>query len=235
MQTVTHNTQHANRSCDVISGHLHVLAVIAHLRETRALGAASDVLLSGGSAGGIGTLLNLDSVAEALPGVRVTGLPMGGWFMFAGAFNATSGQNYTSNVSRWDETVRAILPLDPSLASEHRRPYLSPLRHLTASTASCPLSCDHSTLHAKPTPNPRQTHATQWSRMAGVWGSFFPGSCERRMAALGLPAARCFSGAYSHPSIAAPLFVAENLFDRYCSITEQGALYSLSTEQVGAQ
>ena len=214
MQTVTHNTQHANRSCDVISGHLHVLAVIAHLRETRALGAASDVLLSGGSAGGIGTLLNLDSVAEALPGVRVTGLPMGGWFMFAGAFNATSGQNYTSNVSRWDETVRAILPLDPSLASEHRRPYLSPLRHLTASTASCPLSCDHSTLHAKPTPNPRQTHAKPTPHSGAGWlasgapfslapasAAWLPSACPRLAASRARTATRASRPPSSWPRI----------------------------------
>ena len=62
------------------AGHLTVAAVVAELRAAEALGAAAQLLLSGSSAGGIGTIVNADFVAAQLPRVEVRAAPQGGWF-----------------------------------------------------------------------------------------------------------------------------------------------------------
>ena len=60
----------------VFEGHLIVQTI------SRLLAAQSprEVLLTGCSAGGIGTFENIDYLASALPGVRVSGNPQAGWF-----------------------------------------------------------------------------------------------------------------------------------------------------------
>ena len=62
------------------SGHLTVAAVLEYLKAELGLGAAAEVLLSGSSAGGIGSLVNADFVADALPGVAVRAAPQAPWF-----------------------------------------------------------------------------------------------------------------------------------------------------------
>ena len=62
------------------AGHLTVGAVVAQLRAERGLGAAAELLLSGASAGGIGSAMNADFVASLLPGVRVRAAPQAPWF-----------------------------------------------------------------------------------------------------------------------------------------------------------
>jgi len=44
------------------------------------LGEATDVILSGGSAGGLSTFLHLDRVAARLPDAKVVGAPVAGYF-----------------------------------------------------------------------------------------------------------------------------------------------------------
>ena len=41
---------------------------------------ATDIILSGASAGGIGTFNNIDFLAQKMKGVRVVGNPWGGWY-----------------------------------------------------------------------------------------------------------------------------------------------------------
>ena len=55
------------------SGHINVVAVVEHLlrRPGTELAAATDVLLSGDSAGGMGTFHNIDWLADRLPWASV--------------------------------------------------------------------------------------------------------------------------------------------------------------------
>ena len=51
------------------------------LVRDRGLGEAADVVLSGGSAGGLSTFLGLDYVQQRLPDARVVGMPVAGYFL----------------------------------------------------------------------------------------------------------------------------------------------------------
>lgn len=63
------------------SGHVNLAAIVAHLRQNRGLGEAKRILLSGGSAGGVGALFNADWLtAEMGPSVSVKAAPIGGFF-----------------------------------------------------------------------------------------------------------------------------------------------------------
>ena len=67
------------------SGHLNLAAVLDALLAGSPVhaefGAATEVLLAGSSAGGLGTLHNADYLASRVPaGVRVRAAPQGGWF-----------------------------------------------------------------------------------------------------------------------------------------------------------
>ena len=64
----------------IFDGHLNFVAVIEEFIKSRGLGDAKRVLLSGSSAGGIGTLVNLDWLAARLPNADVKGAPTAGWF-----------------------------------------------------------------------------------------------------------------------------------------------------------
>ena len=58
---------------------LHVMCA-AELKQQHGLATAKKVLLTGGSAGGIGTFKNVDWLASQLPGAVVKGAPEAGWF-----------------------------------------------------------------------------------------------------------------------------------------------------------
>ena len=61
------------------SGFHNLRATISHLSVEHGLNATGNTLVwSGGSAGGVGVFTSLDWVADALPGVRVVGAPVGG-------------------------------------------------------------------------------------------------------------------------------------------------------------
>jgi ribosome maturation protein SDO1 len=74
------------------SGHLIVAAVIDYLIAAGSLDSATDVILTGSSAGGLGTYNNIDYVASRLSGVRVVGVPQGGWYF-----------PYVATYSRWEQ------------------------------------------------------------------------------------------------------------------------------------
>ena len=64
------------------SGAANLQAIIAHLKSTHNMAAATHILLHGHSAGGIGTFHNTDAIAAAFGSdVVVKGAPMGGWFV----------------------------------------------------------------------------------------------------------------------------------------------------------
>jgi hypothetical protein len=62
------------------SGHHILRAVLATLNSTHALHAADLVVWSGDSAGGIGCIATVDWVRDLLPGARVVGAPIGGFY-----------------------------------------------------------------------------------------------------------------------------------------------------------
>lgn len=55
-------------------------AVIHQLVEKHGLGSAEAIILSGDSAGGIGTWYHLDRLAERFPKARVVGAPVAGFY-----------------------------------------------------------------------------------------------------------------------------------------------------------
>eukprot|EP00479_Gromia_sphaerica_P011572 TRINITY_DN576_c0_g1_i2.p1 TRINITY_DN576_c0_g1~~TRINITY_DN576_c0_g1_i2.p1 ORF type:complete len:328 (+),score=79.60 TRINITY_DN576_c0_g1_i2:307-1290(+) len=62
------------------AGHLTVMAVVDHATTNFGLGEASEVLVSGSSAGGIGAFVNADPISEKLPDACVKASPQAGWY-----------------------------------------------------------------------------------------------------------------------------------------------------------
>lgn len=60
-------------------GHRILAEVLADAKE--ALPGMKEFVLTGCSAGGIGTVINTDFTAKSLPGVKVHGMPFSGWFL----------------------------------------------------------------------------------------------------------------------------------------------------------
>ena len=82
-------------------------AVIAYFRQnsTLGMGRATEVILSGGSAGGLAVFYNLDHLAELLgPSVRLTGFPDAGFFL-----DATTQANASAHLYR--DEFRAADPI----------------------------------------------------------------------------------------------------------------------------
>jgi hypothetical protein len=80
-----HTGQRTGASADTwnywFDGHLNLQRVIADLKEKHGLDNATDVLVSGSSAGGIGLFVNIDYIASLLPSDTVIkGAPQAGWF-----------------------------------------------------------------------------------------------------------------------------------------------------------
>ena len=69
-----------NRNGLYFAGHIILAAVVDELVASYRLDRANAVLLTGCSAGGLGTFFNVDWLAERLPGVNVRGNPQAGWF-----------------------------------------------------------------------------------------------------------------------------------------------------------
>lgn len=76
------------------SGHLVLESVLDELEATAGLGDATDIILTGASAGGIGVWYNVDYIAKRFPKARVTAATIAGFY-----FDATfyEGTNHTIN------------------------------------------------------------------------------------------------------------------------------------------
>jgi ribosome maturation protein SDO1 len=61
-------------------GHANFVAIVSELQQKHGLNAAKRVLLTGTSAGGVGTFKNVDYLASRLPQATVKGAPDAGWF-----------------------------------------------------------------------------------------------------------------------------------------------------------
>lgn len=76
-------TRSAPLSADLpftFAGHRTVAAVVSDLLNTTGIATVPQLLVSGSSAGGLGTFLNADFIAAQLPAVRVRAFPQAGWF-----------------------------------------------------------------------------------------------------------------------------------------------------------
>eukprot|EP00038_Savillea_parva_P030536 m.78377 g.78377 ORF g.78377 m.78377 type:complete len:475 (+) comp9215_c0_seq2:46-1470(+) len=63
------------------SGHENLVKIISHLEHSYApFKDATDVMLTGDSAGGMGTFYNVDWLADTMHWATVKGVPVGGWF-----------------------------------------------------------------------------------------------------------------------------------------------------------
>jgi hypothetical protein len=65
------------------AGHRILEAVLAELAAAHGLGDATNIVLTGESAGGIGVWPNLDWLAQQFPAARVVGAPIAGFYFFA--------------------------------------------------------------------------------------------------------------------------------------------------------
>jgi hypothetical protein len=61
-------------------GHANFAAIVSELQLKHGLNSAKRVLLTGSSAGGVGTFKNVDYLASCLPQAKVKGAPDAGWF-----------------------------------------------------------------------------------------------------------------------------------------------------------
>lgn len=77
------------------SGAHIVHAVLDDLTARYGLGAATDVILTGDSAGGIATWLHVDALAARLPAARTVAVPVAGFYFYAYPY---TGPNRTSSV-----------------------------------------------------------------------------------------------------------------------------------------
>ena len=77
------------------AGHLIYEAVLDAMQAAHNLSAATDIILSGDSAGGMGVWPNLDYTALRYPNARVVGAPIAGFYFFAYPY---AGPNATQSV-----------------------------------------------------------------------------------------------------------------------------------------
>ena len=76
------------------SGHLIFQAVLESLEATHDLRGASEIILTGTSAGGFGVYTNLDYVAQRYPSAKVVGAPIAGFEFYAWPYH---GPGHTSS------------------------------------------------------------------------------------------------------------------------------------------
>lgn len=75
---LTHTTHAGQAVALYFRGALNLAAVLDSLVSTYGLGAATELVLSGDSAGGLATYHHVDYIAARLPGARVVGAPDSG-------------------------------------------------------------------------------------------------------------------------------------------------------------
>jgi hypothetical protein len=77
------------------SGNYIYNAVLAEMDATHGLGDATHIMLTGDSAGGIGTWYHLDDLAARYPTARVVGAPIAGFYFPAYPYTGVNHTNST--------------------------------------------------------------------------------------------------------------------------------------------
>jgi hypothetical protein len=94
-------------------------AVIASLRRDHGFGSATDVLVSGCSAGATAVYLHLDwYAAQAPPGARVRGMPDSGWFL-PGSYTRDRKSHYSERMATLYHMVNASASLPEACTAAH--------------------------------------------------------------------------------------------------------------------
>ena len=75
------------------AGHIVIDAMITQLKSNNGLGTADLVIFAGGSAGGIGVFYNIDHVSASLPGVKILGVPIGGYLFMHPTYKGPDAQH----------------------------------------------------------------------------------------------------------------------------------------------
>ena len=101
----------------IYAGHLTLMAALQDMIYTHGLelSSKSTVILTGMSAGGVGTFNNLDKAAKLLAPANVVGMPGGGYFMFQRSFNRPS---YSGFDHSWGNAARLWGSLTPIFVDE---------------------------------------------------------------------------------------------------------------------
>lgn len=96
-----HTGQVVNASADTwgfyFAGHISIVAMLDAMDTLYNLTAATEIIVTGESAGGIGVWINVDYIALRYPHARVIALPIAGFYFpatFYAGINATTGNNF---------------------------------------------------------------------------------------------------------------------------------------------
>lgn len=172
-------TEASSNSFDMIfAGHIIFQEIVAHLKEQESLGGATDVILTGASAGGIGVWINAGYLKEQLgSSARLALAPVAGFYNFAWPFRGASGKTYADfseknwpNLvdlwqSHYDQACGAALGNRSyaCMLSAHSRPYIDvPAFIIEAQTDKVQLE-GHDNLPKPPWNDVQTAYVETWS------------------------------------------------------------------------
>jgi hypothetical protein len=95
-------------------GRLNFKRIIADLKQTHAMGNSTHVLLSGTSAGGVGTFTNADYLASLFPSATVKAAPQAGWFFPDDPQSVPAAAGLPLNFSAKEVTHSSAIQYDSS-------------------------------------------------------------------------------------------------------------------------
>jgi len=154
------------------AGHLTLLAVLRDL-QAKGMSASSSttVILTGMSAGGVGTFNNLDRVARMLKPRRVVGMPGGGFFLFARTFGRPSWSGFDH---AWGAAARTLWGLHkPAFVDESCAAALpAALRYKCMEGPTVAQFVDTAALVAENQYDPAQLYYDGGDSCPGVWDGF---------------------------------------------------------------
>eukprot|EP01116_Phalansterium_solitarium_P020479 TRINITY_DN6060_c0_g1_i1.p1 TRINITY_DN6060_c0_g1~~TRINITY_DN6060_c0_g1_i1.p1 ORF type:complete len:396 (-),score=118.20 TRINITY_DN6060_c0_g1_i1:162-1349(-) len=90
------------------AGHLIIEGIMQDLALTAGLAAATEIIVGGYSAGGVGTINNLDFIADKFPNAKVSGYLNGGWFITMEDFGQMTGVTDKSITGVLTSTTQAL-------------------------------------------------------------------------------------------------------------------------------
>jgi len=92
-------------------------AVVAHLKLTAGLASATDVVISGASAGGLAAFLHTDWYGDQLPGAKLRGMPDSGWFL-NGHYSRDKKKDYETRMTNMYQMINATAGLNQNCVAK---------------------------------------------------------------------------------------------------------------------
>ena len=125
-----HSGQRTGPSADTwnfwFDGHLNFKRIITDLKEKHGLDNATHVLMSGNSAGGLGTFINVDYLASQLPSAKVfKAAPQAGWFFPGDPAATPKGAGLPRNFTA-KEITHSSSSVDHSVTGSLYQGYVNP-------------------------------------------------------------------------------------------------------------